>query len=101
VTDAACDMSAAFTKGITEHLPKAAITYDRFHVTKLIIEALEETRRAEQQEGGWRHQLLKGHRWALLRNEANQTDRQAQAASVISMPMLASDAWTGIDWTWP
>jgi len=88
VTDAACDMSAAFTKGITEHLPKAAITYDRFHVTKLIIEALEETRRAEQQEGGWRHQLLKGHRWALLRNEANQTDRQAQAASVIAMPML-------------
>ncbi len=88
VTDVACDMSAAFTKGVTDHLPNAAITYDRFHVTKLIIEALEETRREEQREGGWQRVLLKGNHWALVRNPENQTDEQAMAVDVVAMPML-------------
>ena len=88
VTDVACDMSAAFTKGVRDHLPNAAITYDRFHVTQLITEALAETRREEQAEGGWKGALLKGHRWALLRNEVNQTEEQAEAADVIAMPTL-------------
>ncbi|MBA3763438.1 MAG: ISL3 family transposase [Chthoniobacterales bacterium] len=88
VTDVACDLSAAFTKGISEFLPKARITYDRFHVTKLIIDALQETRREEQGEGSWKEALLKGNHWALVRNPENQTNEQAKAAAVIAMPML-------------
>ena len=88
VTDVACDMSAAFTKGITDHLPNAAITYDRFHVTALIIKALEETRREEQREGTWQRTLLKGSHWALVRNPENQTDKQAKIAKVIAMPLM-------------
>jgi len=68
--------------------PDTAITYDRFHVTKLIIEAVQETRREEQRQGGWQRSLLKGSHWALVRNPENQTDQQAKVAKVIAMPLL-------------
>jgi transposase len=32
ITTACLDMSPAFIKGVTDHLPKAAITFDKFHV---------------------------------------------------------------------
>ena len=88
VTTVACDMSAAFTLGITTSLPNATITYDRFHVTKLIIEAVQETRREEQREGGWKCQVLKGHHWAIVTNQANQTARQERAVAAITLPSL-------------
>jgi len=88
VTGVACDLSPAFTAGITKHLPNAEITYDRFHVTQLVTDALEEIRREEQRQGGWRGHLLKGHRWALLRNPANQSPAQEKAAEMIAMPLL-------------
>jgi transposase len=64
------------------------ITYDRFHVTKLVIEAVQETRRDEQREGGWKYQLLKGTQWAFVTNEVNQTVRQENAVAAITLPML-------------
>ena len=42
-----CDMSAAFIKGVEENLPEAAIVFDRFHVTKIINEAVDKIRRDE------------------------------------------------------
>ena len=88
VTSVACDLSPAFTAGITRHLPNAEITYDRFHVTQLVTVALEETRREEQRRGGWKGGLLKGNRWALLRNPDNHSPSQAKAAELIAMPDL-------------
>jgi transposase len=88
ITTVACDMSAAFTLGIKEYLTNATITYDRFHVTKLIIEAVQETRREEQREGGWKMQLLKGKQWAFVTNESNQTVKQENAVAAITLPML-------------
>jgi transposase len=32
VTDTSSDMSAAFIRGIAEHLPNATMTFDRFHL---------------------------------------------------------------------
>ena len=34
-------MSPAFTKGIAENLPNAAITFDKFHAVKIINDAVE------------------------------------------------------------
>jgi transposase len=42
------DMSPAFIKGAGESFPNAEITYDKFHVVKLINEAVDKTRRSEQ-----------------------------------------------------
>jgi len=43
----ACDMSAAFIKGIRDHLSHAEITFNRFHLTKIVNEAVDQVRREE------------------------------------------------------
>ena len=36
IKDVSCDMSPAFIKGVCETFPEARITFDKFHVVKLI-----------------------------------------------------------------
>ena len=50
VKDICCDMSPAFIKGAEENFPNAAITFDKFHVMKMVNEAIDEIRRQEQLE---------------------------------------------------
>ena len=66
------DMSPAFIKGTAEHLPNAAITFDKFHAVKIVNDAVDQVRRAEQK----RQSLLRGTRYIWLRNPANLSDRQ-------------------------
>jgi transposase len=40
ITDVSCDMSRAFIKGVKDNLPNAKITFDKFHVLKIINEAV-------------------------------------------------------------
>ena len=40
-------MSPAFISGVGEYLPNTTITFDKFHVVKLLNEALDEVRRTE------------------------------------------------------
>ena len=47
ISDVSCDMSPAFIKGVRETLPNAKITFDKFHVLKLINEAVDQVRREE------------------------------------------------------
>jgi transposase len=63
------DMSKAFIKGVTDHLPQARITFDKFHVTSHANTAVEQTRRLEQKIDP----NLKGLRWKLLRNRDGLT----------------------------
>ena len=60
-------MSPAFIKGVGESLPNAAITFDKFHAVKIINDAVEKVRRAEQKS----QSLLRGTRYIWLRNPAN------------------------------
>ncbi|WP_339061216.1 transposase [Tepidibacillus marianensis] len=41
-------MSPAFIKGIEEHFPSANITFDKFHVMKMVNEAVNDIRKDEQ-----------------------------------------------------
>ena len=41
------DMSAAYAKGAAQALPAAAISYDRFHVIAMAIQAMDDVRREE------------------------------------------------------
>ena len=77
ITEACADMSPAFIKGIGESLPNAAITFDKFHLKKIITEAVDKTRRQERGE----YPELKGMRYALLRNEETMTDNQLEFVS--------------------
>ena len=64
VKEAVCDMSPAFLSGIAEHLPKAEVTVDWFHIVKIFTEALDNVRRQESQV----KPLPKHLRWAVLKN---------------------------------
>jgi transposase len=72
---AACiDMSPAFIKGVTDHLPKATITFDKFHVVAHASQAVDQMRRTEQRTDP----TLKGLRWALLKDKSKLSPDQAR-----------------------
>ena len=72
ITSVSCDMSPAFIKGVTDNLPKAEITFDKFHILKIINEAVDDVRRQEAKT----NPLLKKTRYIFLKNESNLTDKQ-------------------------
>ena len=45
ITEVSSDMSPAFIKGINENLLNAEITFDKFHIVKIINEAVDKVRR--------------------------------------------------------
>jgi len=86
IRDVCMDLSAAFRKGAAEVLPGAAITYDRFHVTKLAGEGVDEVRRAEQAQTG----ALTSTRFLWLKNPENLTGKQALEMTRLSKLNLAT-----------
>jgi transposase len=80
IKDVSCDMSPAFIKGVSAVFEYASITFDRFHIMKLVNEALDAVRRAEAKT----QPALKGVRFALLKNETNLTSQQKKKRSYIS-----------------
>jgi transposase len=72
IEEVCIDMSPAFIKGVAESLPAAAVTFDKFHAVKIINDALDQVRRAEQKQQG----VLRGTRYIWLRNPDNLSERQ-------------------------
>ena len=81
------DMSEAYITVVQQTVSHAQIVFDRFHVQKLVNEALDETRRAE-----WRRlrgldaeeaKTVKGLRWPLLKNPWNPTRKQARRLATL------------------
>jgi transposase len=73
VRDVSADMSQAFEKGVRESLPKAYLTYDRYHLIAHLTKAVDEVRRAEAKA----RPELKGTRYAWLKRPEHLTKRQA------------------------
>jgi transposase len=68
----AIDMGHAYLGAVWEHLPKAAVVFDRFHVVKLYNEKLTQLRRQVQNGAeALGKKALKGTRWLLLKNPGN------------------------------
>lgn len=84
ITQVSCDMSPAFIKGVKENLPQAEITFDKFHIIKLINEAVDQVRREEVRYTP----LLKGNRYVFLRNEASLTEKQKGIKEELSLAKL-------------
>jgi transposase len=73
----AMDMSGAYWAAVLEHLPGAAVVFDRFHIMKLMNEKLDKLRRALMREASSLHQhVIKGTRYLLLRRAQNLTPEQ-------------------------
>lgn len=72
VREVCCDMSPAFIFGVEACLPNADITFDRFHVMKIMNDAVDKVRREEQA----RQECLKRSRYVWLKNPENLTAKQ-------------------------
>jgi transposase len=86
ITDISCDMSPAFIKGVREALPEAKITFDKFHILKVINEGVDAVRRSEIRTTP----ALKGARYALLKNDKNLTSKQRETRDRLSQMNLKS-----------
>ena len=84
IIQASSDLSPAFIKGMTENLPNAQITFDKFHVIKLINEAVDQVRREEAKT----QPILKKARYAILKNEQNLTEAQKEKREEITLSKL-------------
>jgi len=72
ITDVSIDMSPAFMKGVEENLPNALITFDKYHIMKVINVAVDEVRKAEAKQ----QDLLRGQKYVFLKNRKNLTESQ-------------------------
>jgi transposase len=69
----ATDMAGGYIAAVMEHLPKAALVFDRFHVVKLMNEKLSDLRREMYHEltDKQHRKMLKGTRYLLMMNREN------------------------------
>ena len=74
------DMSAAFQSGVKAAFPSAKIVFDRFHVTALVTDALDQIRRGDVKE----NEVLKKTRYIWLKNPESLTSKQAETLSMLS-----------------
>jgi transposase len=69
------DLSTSFISGAKKFFTKAQITFDRFHVVKLLNEAMKKVRMDERKE----HAALKNHKYTFLKNKANLSVKKRQS----------------------
>lgn len=69
----AMDMSGAYAASVRAHAPHAILTFDRFHVMKLMNERLDDLRRELVRDANTREakEAIKGLRWLLLHRKDN------------------------------
>ncbi|MUV37094.1 Transposase for insertion sequence element IS1557 [Lentibacillus sp. JNUCC-1] len=90
IEDICCDMSPSFISGIEKNFPNASITFDKFHVMKLVNEALDQVRREEQAT----QPELKNSRYVWLKNQGNLTKKQeAQFQKLKDMDLKTGRAY--------
>lgn len=97
------DMSAAYAKGVGLALPEAAISYDRFHVVAMAIDAMDHVRRAEMRDepdaidaalGDSERKTIKGLMWGMRKNPSGWNARQLGAMHWLQRSTLKSArAW--------
>ena len=80
ITDAAIDMSKAFIKGVKEQLPNAMVTFDPFHVIKLMNDKLAKIR---AEEARLFPAILKSSRYLFLKNPENLSSEEEQRLNAI------------------
>jgi len=67
IKEVCCDMSPAFISGVKKQFPNVQLTFDKFHIMKIINEAVDEVRRQEQKD---RPELART-RYIWLKNPEN------------------------------
>ena len=84
IEQVSCDMSPAFIKGVETNLPNASVVFDRFHVSKVINEAVDKVRKADVVN----NPILKGSKYIFLKNRENLSEYQKQRLEGIRLSGL-------------
>jgi transposase len=84
VKEVTIDMSPAFISGISEYLPNANITFDKFHIIQALNKAQDEVRRMEQKK----NPLLRKSRYVWLKNPENLTVKQKKQLETLRFENL-------------
>ena len=97
------DMSAAYAKGVGMALPNAAISYDRFHVVAMAVDAMDKVRQAEMRDdpkavtralGTTDRKTIKGLMWGMRKNPSGWSIKQTNAMHWLQQSSLKSArAW--------
>ena len=84
IKEVCCDMSPAFISGVGKQFPDAQMTFDKFHIMKIINEAVDEVRRQEQKD---RPELART-RYLWLKNPENLKSSQAETLEGLTLRKL-------------
>jgi transposase len=91
------DMSPAYIAALLDHLPKAGIVFDHFHIIKLYNEKLSDLRRKLYHEltTAMGKDVIKGTRWLLLKNpenldQARNGPQRLREALALNQPLAAA-----------
>jgi len=72
-----CDMWAPYMDVVKERLPNALLVFDKFHIVKHLMDAVDQVRKEEVRNLKDEHpELLKKTRYIWLKNPWNLTDKQ-------------------------
>lgn len=80
ISEVCCDMSPAFISGVRKVFEDAEITFDRFHIMKIMQEAVDKVRREEAKTTD----LLKRTRYLWLKNPHELTPHQRATMDSLS-----------------
>jgi len=84
IEEMCCDMSPAFISGVEKQFPEAQLTFDKFHVMKIINEAVDQVRREEIKD----RPELKGSRYIWLKNKQNLKPTQTELLDQLTIKKL-------------
>jgi transposase len=76
------DMSKTFLPAIAENFPNAENIIDKFHVKKVLIDALDEVRKAEQKSVADKKGLFRGRRLFMIPERKLDKDQAAKLAEM-------------------
>lgn len=84
IEEMCCDMSPAFISGVGKEFPHANLTFDKFHVIKILNEAVDQVRREEIKD----RPELKGSRYVWLKNQSNLRPLQSELLEQLTIKKL-------------
>ena len=84
IEEMCCDMSPAFISGVEKQFPEAQLTFDKFHVMKILNDAVDQVRREEIND----RPELKGTRYIWLKNQKNLKESQFSLLEQLTIKKL-------------
>lgn len=82
ITTVTSDMSRSYLPAISANFPKAELTIDKFHVKKVLIDALEKVRIDEQKEVAEKKELYCARRLFMIPRTRLSSNQEGQIATM-------------------